>query len=191
MPCVSDIQQATNKRGVAGPQRPPQAALGSQAQPRCFGYWRRSCPSSIFDSLGQVDPQAGLRVDRDAGFDLLPLGLQGAGSLVGQPLGRPRGDGADAGHDEGLLGSAEHRLQHRVGHGGVLVRFDLALDARGAVEPAFSADEFRDSILGKSMSDARLAIAALPALADGTISAWPAWLGNIPSNKDKIQIVAN
>ena len=67
----------------------------------------------------------------------------------------------------------------------------FSLDARGAVEPAFSADEFRDSILGKSMSDARLAIAALPALADGTISAWPAWLGNIPSNKDKIQIVAN
>jgi hypothetical protein len=65
------------------------------------------------------------------------------------------------------------------------------LDAQGTVEPAFSADDFRRIILGKSIANARSMIAALPGLADGTISAWPSWLANIPSNPNKVQIVAN
>jgi hypothetical protein len=67
----------------------------------------------------------------------------------------------------------------------------FSLDAQGTVEAAFSPDDFRSSISGESIANARSMIAALPGLADGTISAWPLWLGNIPSNPDKIQIVAN
>jgi hypothetical protein len=67
----------------------------------------------------------------------------------------------------------------------------FSLDAQGTVEEAFSPDDFQSAILGKSIADARSMIAALPGLADGTISAWPSWLTNIPSNPNKVQIVAN
>ena len=67
----------------------------------------------------------------------------------------------------------------------------FALDASGTVEAAFSPDDFRDAIVGKSIADARSVIATLPGLAEGSISAWPSWLANIPSNPNKVQIVAN
>ena len=67
----------------------------------------------------------------------------------------------------------------------------FTLNVSGTVEAAFSPDDFRNAILGKSIVDARSIIAALPGLADGTISAWPSWLVNIPSNPNKVQIVAN
>lgn len=68
---------------------------------------------------------------------------------------------------------------------------NFSLDAQGMVAAAFSPDDFRSFILGKSIADARGAIATLPGLANGTISVWPSWLTNIPSNSGKVQIVAN
>ena len=41
------------------------------------------------------------------------------------------------------------------------------------------------------MNDARAAIAALPGLANGKISAWPMWLWSIPANPAKIQVTAD
>ncbi len=67
----------------------------------------------------------------------------------------------------------------------------FSLDAEGTVEAAFSPDDFRNSILGKSINDAHSMIAVLPGLADGTISAWPSWLASIPSNPNKVHIIVN
>ena len=68
---------------------------------------------------------------------------------------------------------------------------NFSLDAAGTIEAAFSPDYFSNAILGKSISDAHSMIAVLPGLADGTISAWPSWLANIPSNPNKVHIVVN
>lgn len=67
----------------------------------------------------------------------------------------------------------------------------FALTAQGTLEPAFSSDDFKASIEGKSIGDARQAILALPQLADGKISVWPLWLWSIPSNSAKVHITAN
>ena len=68
------------------------------------------------------------------------------------------------------------------------VRF--ALVAQGELEPAFSPDNFTASILGQSIAGARSTILALPNLQDGTISVWPLWLWNIPSDASKIHVTA-
>jgi len=67
----------------------------------------------------------------------------------------------------------------------------FTLSAQATLEPSFSADDFRASIAGKSITIARSSIAALPGLADGKISVWPFWLWSIPSNTDKIHVTAN
>lgn len=69
------------------------------------------------------------------------------------------------------------------------VSFSLA--GQGELEPAFSADAFKASIQGGSVSDARTMIAALPQLQDGSISVWPAWVWNIPGDANKIAISVN
>ncbi len=70
-------------------------------------------------------------------------------------------------------------------------RVSFALSATGTLEPAYSPDDFKTSIAGHSIGTARAAIAALPGLADGRISAWPMWLWSIPGNPGKIQVNAN
>jgi hypothetical protein len=67
----------------------------------------------------------------------------------------------------------------------------FALSVQGSLEPAFSSDDFKTSILGKSISDARQAILNLPELADGKISVWPLWLWSIPSNPAKVHITSD
>jgi hypothetical protein len=52
-------------------------------------------------------------------------------------------------------------------------------------------NSFKASIAGKSINAARSAIAAIPGLADGKISAWPLWLWSIPGNTSKINVTAN
>jgi hypothetical protein len=69
------------------------------------------------------------------------------------------------------------------------VSFSLA--AQGTLEPAFSPADFGAGIAGKKIGDARTAIAALPDLADGKISAWPMWLWNIPLDPNKIEVNAH
>jgi hypothetical protein len=70
-------------------------------------------------------------------------------------------------------------------------RLTFSLAAQGALEPAFSADNFKAGIEGKSVSEARTAIASLPELQEGSISVWPAWVWNIPGNPGKINVMAN
>lgn len=67
----------------------------------------------------------------------------------------------------------------------------FSLSVQGTLKPAFSPDDFRKSIAGKSIGDARTAIASLPGLADGKISIWPVWLWKMPGNPDKISINAD
>lgn len=64
----------------------------------------------------------------------------------------------------------------------------FSLSAQGTLEPAFDPGSFKADIAGKSVNDARAAIAALPGLASGKISAWPMWLWSIPVNPSKIQV---
>ena len=68
---------------------------------------------------------------------------------------------------------------------------DFSLSAQEMLEPAFSAGDFASSVAGKSISDARNAIQALPQLSNGTISVWPIWLWSMPSDPKKIQVTAN
>jgi hypothetical protein len=70
-------------------------------------------------------------------------------------------------------------------------RVSFSLSAQGTLEPAFSMDDFKAGIVGKSINNARAAITALPDLADGKISVWPMWLWSIPSNPDKVKVMAN
>ncbi len=67
----------------------------------------------------------------------------------------------------------------------------FSVTGQGALEPTFDEDAFKASIAGKSINDARQAIAALPGLADGKISAWPMWLWNIPSDPNKIKLTVD
>ncbi len=64
----------------------------------------------------------------------------------------------------------------------------FSLSADGTLEPSFSADNFRSLILGKRISDARAAVAALPNLSQGTISVWPIWLWNIPASAGRVHV---
>ena len=66
----------------------------------------------------------------------------------------------------------------------------FSLNAQGELEPAFSASDFTNSITGKSISDARSIILALPDLQDGKISVWPLWLWSIPSDPGKVHVTA-
>jgi hypothetical protein len=63
--------------------------------------------------------------------------------------------------------------------------------AQGSLEPSLSTSAFKDSIAGKSISDARTAVASLPQLQNGSISVWPSWLWSIPRDPQKIDISVN
>ncbi len=67
----------------------------------------------------------------------------------------------------------------------------FSVSAQGTLEPAFSTDDFKTSIEGESVNDARTAISALPQLQDGSISVWPAWVWSIPGNSGKINVTVN
>lgn len=70
-------------------------------------------------------------------------------------------------------------------------KLSFSVSAQGSLEPAFSADAFRGSVAGEKISDAKDAISSLPELQEGAISVWPAWLWQIPSDTNKIQITVN
>jgi hypothetical protein len=67
----------------------------------------------------------------------------------------------------------------------------FSLNAQGSLEPLFSSDDFRASVAGKGISDAKNAISSLSDLQEGTISVWPAWLWQIPANLNRIQMTVN
>lgn len=70
-------------------------------------------------------------------------------------------------------------------------QLSFTLAGQGTLEPSFSVDDFRTSIMGKSISNARSSISGLTGLADGKISVWPFWLWSIPSDASKVHITAN
>ena len=70
-------------------------------------------------------------------------------------------------------------------------RLNFSLAGQGTLEPIFSSSDFAASIAGKSIGDARAAIASLPQLADGSLSIWPMWLWHLPSNPGKIKVTAD
>jgi len=67
----------------------------------------------------------------------------------------------------------------------------FAVSAQATLEPIFSTDDFKASIAGEGIGDARGAIAALPQLSDGRISVWPVWLWSVPKDVNKIQVTAH
>jgi hypothetical protein len=67
----------------------------------------------------------------------------------------------------------------------------FSLSGTGSIEPAFSPGDFAASLAGESISSARTTIASLPELSNGTISVWPVWLWNMPSDAGKIEVTAN
>ena len=70
-------------------------------------------------------------------------------------------------------------------------RLNFTINAQGSLEPAFASSTFDGTISGKSIAEARTAIASLPQLQNGTISVWPSWLWNIPTDPKKIELSAN
>ena len=64
----------------------------------------------------------------------------------------------------------------------------FTLSAQGNLEPEFLPVTFEPQVLGKGVTDARTAIAALPQLSSGEISVWPLWLWTIPSDPAKVKI---
>jgi hypothetical protein len=67
----------------------------------------------------------------------------------------------------------------------------FSLSGTGILEPAFDPDSFKADVAGKSISGARAVVAGLQGLQQGTISVWPVWLWNIPSNPNKIIVNTN
>ncbi len=70
-------------------------------------------------------------------------------------------------------------------------KVSFAAAVNGTLERSFPADNFKAMIEGKSVNEARAAIAAIPGLTNGKLAVWPMWLWSIPSNPDKIQITTN
>jgi len=72
-------------------------------------------------------------------------------------------------------------------------RGELAVHVRaqGNVVRAFNVGEFRASILGRSVGDARARILGLSDLSDAKISLWPFWLSRVPKNLKKINIAGD
>jgi len=70
-------------------------------------------------------------------------------------------------------------------------KLSFAINVQSSLEPMFSADNFAGTIAGQKISDAKNAISAIPQLQEGTISVWPAWLWQIPSNTKKIQVLVD
>lgn len=63
--------------------------------------------------------------------------------------------------------------------------------ASGTLKPDFSADDFKSSMLGRKVGDARSLLAALPNLASAKISLWPFWLWSVPANPNRVKIIVN
>lgn len=67
----------------------------------------------------------------------------------------------------------------------------FALVATGVLTPEFKPDQFKLSILGKSIRETQSLIKDLKGLKDGKVSIWPAWLKNLPKNPKRIDITVN
>lgn len=70
-------------------------------------------------------------------------------------------------------------------------KLSFSLNVQGSLEPVFSVDDFRRNVAGKKISDTKDVVASLPELQEGTISVWPAWLWQIPTNTNRIQVIVD
>lgn len=77
----------------------------------------------------------------------------------------------------------------RADFGGGKVSFGASVS--GTLMRAFSREDFIAAIGGKTVSEARAAIARVPGLANGKISVWPMWLWHIPTSPGKIEITTD
>ncbi len=66
------------------------------------------------------------------------------------------------------------------------VRFSLEVVAN--LVPKFSADSFKDQVIGRKIEDVRSLVLSLPGLDTARVSIWPVWVKKIPKNPIKIKI---
>jgi hypothetical protein len=64
----------------------------------------------------------------------------------------------------------------------------FTIAAQGTLAPPFSADDFKTSILGKSVNQARSLLTAVPGITDAKLSLWPFWLQGIPTDPKRVTI---
>ncbi len=70
-------------------------------------------------------------------------------------------------------------------------RVAMTVSARGSLATAFQPDEMRSKIAGQKLDQVRSMIAQLAGLSDAKVSLWPLWLGNLPGNQSRIEVVSN
>ncbi|TSC82084.1 MAG: Uncharacterized protein G01um101420_614 [Parcubacteria group bacterium Gr01-1014_20] len=66
------------------------------------------------------------------------------------------------------------------------IRFNLEVTAN--LVPEFSADSFKDQVIGRKIEDVRSLVLSLPGLDTARVSVWPVWVKKIPQNTAKIKI---
>ncbi|MEY4731827.1 MAG: hypothetical protein RL681_773 [Candidatus Parcubacteria bacterium] len=67
----------------------------------------------------------------------------------------------------------------------------FTVEAKGTIAPRFDEAEFRNSLAGRSLKDARALILSLPDLREAQIDLWPFWIGTVSSNPGHIKVTAN
>jgi hypothetical protein len=63
------------------------------------------------------------------------------------------------------------------------------LVVRGTLVPAFSAEDFKTKITGRSIQETRTLIGTLPDLSDAKVSLWPRWQRRLPGDLKRISVV--
>ncbi|MEK9173545.1 MAG: hypothetical protein AAB594_03185 [Patescibacteria group bacterium] len=66
------------------------------------------------------------------------------------------------------------------------IRFTM--EATADLVPEFSADSFKDQVVGRKIEDVRSLVLSLPGLDTARVSVWPVWVKKIPQNTAKIKI---
>lgn len=70
-------------------------------------------------------------------------------------------------------------------------RLSFSLKVNAALRPAFSDTEFKNKVLGKGIDETRSFISALLELGNAKVSLWPFWLGSVPKDPARVEIVVN
>jgi len=67
----------------------------------------------------------------------------------------------------------------------------FSLKVNAVLRPAFSDTEFKNRVLGRGVDETRSLIAVLPELGNAKVSLWPFWLGSVPKDPARVEIVVN
>jgi hypothetical protein len=76
-------------------------------------------------------------------------------------------------------------VQQDLDHG----RLNFSLKVNGTLRPAFSVDDFRSKVTGRSVEEARSAVLGLSGLSGAKISLWPLWLRSIPKDSSRVTVI--